>query len=535
MPRTSAQLNKRRGGCPFLGRPTDEGKSSLSINTGALVDVQCRRRPDAVALVAEDGSCTYAELARRVHAFAAALSDVGLGRGDRVAFLGANSIDYVVGLLAVYRLGAVAVTLNVRLQVDELDYLFKDCAPSAILADPGMVEVAEKICSGHKLRLRACFGDSGPDQWAGVDELVAETWGAEAPLAEVGFDTLQRIIYTSGTTSRPKGVVITHGMVLCNMLAQTSELKLTSADVVLVSSPLFHVAAIDAPGFTVLLLGGTLVLMRKFEAESALELIDKHRVTGGIFAQSILHAFRQVDHSSMDLTSVRWVIFGAGAGQLYADIRALFGDARLVQSYGMTEACSMITCLPEDRVEAHLGTLGSAVDFVELRIVDAFGRSVQGGTEGEILLRGPKVTPGYWSSEEVSQGLRNDGWLHTGDVGFIDENGNLSITDRLKDMIRSGGENVGTMEVERVIYGHPAVHEAAVVGMPDPKWQEVPKAYVVLKPGARLTAAELLTYCRQRLAGFKTPKAVEFLAELPRHGTGKVLKRALREHARKGQ
>jgi fatty-acyl-CoA synthase len=503
-----------------------------NINTGSLVDVQRRRRPDALALVSQDESCTYGELAERVHAFADRLREAGLGRGDRIAFLGGNSINYVVALMAVYRVGAIAVTLNVRLQVDELDYLFHDSGAIAALVDAEMIGVAEKVCAGHDLRLSVCLDRSGLEGWPGLDDVVEAHRGAEVPVVDVAFDDPQRILYTSGTTSRPKGVVITHGMVLCNMLGQTSELKLTSGDVVLVSSPLFHVAAIDAPGFTALFLGGTLVLMRKFDARSALELIQEHRVTGGIFAQSILHAFRQVDHSAMDLTSVRWVIFGAGAGELYADIRSLFGDARLVQAYGMTEACSTITCVPEEKAHEHLGTLGKAVDFLELQIVDPAGNPVGTCVEGEIVLRGPKVSPRYWAPPEKAQQPRHDGWLHTGDGGFLDENGNLTITDRLKDMIRSGGENVGSMEIERVIYGHPAVYEAAVVGMPDPKWQEVPKAYVVLKPGASLSEAELLEYCRGRLAGFKTPKAVEFIPELPRHGTGKVLKRALRERAR---
>ncbi|MGX4695429.1 class I adenylate-forming enzyme family protein [Streptomyces sp. JNUCC 63] len=503
-----------------------------SVNLGGVVDSHRSRRPDQPAIITESRVWTYEDLAQAVHSFAAWLHDRGVGRGDRVALLAKNSAEYVVSLLAVYRVGGIAVPLNYRLQSEELTYLLRDSGSVAILADGEYTASIDAILADTpQLRLRVCLDGAGGAGWQPWAQAVAAHAGSSVPVAEVGPQDVQRIMYTSGTTSRPKGVLVTHGMVLCNLAVMTAEFQLSAEDRILVSSPLYHIAALDAPGLNVLFQGGAIVVMRRFDAAGALDLMAKHRVSGGIFVQAMLHALRDASDGSTDVSSVKWLIFGAAAGELYRDIRKQFPGARLVQSYGLTEGCSMVSCVPEQLASAKLGTVGTAVPFIEFRVVDESGREAPAGTPGEIVVRGAKVTPGYWGDTGATETAWRDGWFHTGDVGVVDADGCLSITDRLKDMIRSGGENVASGEIERVIYDHPAVQEVAVVGVPDPRWQEVPKAFVVLKKGQTARADELIAHCRASLASFKTPKHVEFIEVLPRNASGKVLKRELRELA----
>jgi fatty-acyl-CoA synthase len=508
-----------------------------SMNFGRLVDIQRVRRGTEPALITEDGEqWTYERLADAVHATAAFLTERGVGRGDRVALMGMNSAEYVAAVLAVYRLGAVAVPLNYRLQSEELEFLVRDSGAVAVMADADFIDVLDPICDDRSIGTRlVVHGSSATTTWLPLSQVMADHSGSRAPLCPVSFDDPQRIMYTSGTTSRPKGVVITHGMASLNVIAQTSELELTSSDTALVSSPLYHVAAWDSPGIGVLFNGGRLVIMRRFDAPLALRLIEEHRVTGGIFVQAILHGLRAAADGSRDLSSLRWIIFGAAAGELYREVQEMLPSTRLVQAYGMTEACSCIAYMDVAHAVSKRGSVGTAVPFVEYRVVDPSDHDAGPGVPGEVVLRGPKVTPGYWHDEELTAEAWRGGWFHTGDVGMVDEDGFLYITDRLKDMIRSGGENVASQEIERVIYNHPLVAEAAVVGIPDPRWQEVPRAYIVLKPGASLSEGELIAYCRDHLASFKTPKSVVFLGELPRNPSGKVLKRVLREEGSTGE
>ncbi|MDR7084835.1 acyl-CoA synthetase (AMP-forming)/AMP-acid ligase II [Arthrobacter ginsengisoli] len=506
--------------------------NSANINLSNLVDVHRSRRPDEPALLTDARTWTYEDLAATVHSFAAYLATRGIGRGDRVSLLGLNSAEYVNALLAIFRVGAIAVPLNYRLQQDELDYLLTNSGSVAILADEEFVGIVDELAGGMpSLGTRVCLNGSGTAEWLAFDDAVRQHQGAKVSSAIVGPEDIQRIMYTSGTTSRPKGVVITHGMVLCNISSSTVELQLTAADRILVSSPLYHIAGLDAPGLGILFSGGAMVIMRKFDAAQALRMIHAHRVTGGIFVQAVLHALRDASREDLDLSSLRWMTFGAASGELYRDVRRQFPTTRLVQAYGITEGCSMVSCVPERLALEKYGTVGTAVSFAEFRIVDANGEEAPAGQEGEIVIRGAKVTPGYWGDAAGTETAWRSGWFHTGDVGVLDADGFLSIRDRLKDMIRSGGENVASSEIERVIYGHPGVYEVAVIGVPDPRWQEVPKAFIVLKPGHSMEAEELFAFCRAKLASFKTPKYVEFVGTLPRNASGKVLKRNLRELA----
>ena len=504
-----------------------------AANYSRFVESQAIRRADKVAIIGEGAEWTYRQLAERVRAVAAFLADHGVGRGDRVALQAMNSAEYICTVLAVYRVGGIAVPLNYRLQEAELSYLLRNSQAVVIVAEGAFAPSLDNAAQGLDVRARIQLDPGAlPPGWIGFEQVLADHAGRTVPVADVADTDPQRIMYTSGTTDRPKGVIVTHRMAHLNALTHVTELGLAEQDRVLVSSPLYHVAAWDAPGLGALFVGGSLVVLRKFDAATALEVIERHRITGGIFVQAMLHALRGAADGSRDLSSLRWVIFGAASGELYREIAELLPTTRLVQAYGMTEACSAIAYIDPAHARAKLGSVGSAVPFVEFRVVDENDHPVPAGTAGQVVLRGPKVTPGYWQDPELTATAWAGGWFHTGDVGVLDEDGFLSITDRLKDMIRSGGENVASQEIERILYAHPGVLETAVIGIPDDRWQEVPKAFVVPKAGVELSEQELIAHCRASLASFKTPKQVEFVEALPRNPSGKVLKRILRQGTR---
>jgi len=505
-----------------------------AMNFSRFVDLQRLRRADKPALIGIEETWTFERFAHDVHATAYFLRAQGIKKGDRVAMFAMNSPEFVVVAQAIFRIGAINVPLNYRLQLEELQYLLRDSGATLIFCDAEFTPLLDQASAGMSIKARVQINEPdrlSPD-WLPLRQIVSAGAGKDAPIEEVEFDHPQRIMYTSGTTSRPKGAIITHGMCALNALGQTSELELNASDRALISGPLYHVAAWDAPGMSVLFNGGSLVIMHKFDAPLALELIQNHKVTGGIFVQAILHNLRNAGaEGTHDLSSLKWIIFGAAAGELYREIREMLPNAHLVQAFGMTEACSAVSYMDRAHAVAKLGSAGSAVPYVEFKIVDPDDRDLPPGKDGELVLRGPKVTPGYWNDPERTADAMRNGWFHTGDVGHVDADGFLYITDRLKDMIRSGGENVASQEVERVLYQHPGISEVAVIGIPHPRWQEVPEAHVVLKPGAAPTAEELIAFCRSQLASFKTPKSIKFVDELPRNASGKVLKRVLRERS----
>ena len=502
------------------------------MNAGEFVDLQRYRRADAPALIMDSVVWTHGQLADHVGAFAAFLSERGIGSRDRVALLAMNSPEYVAAVLAVFRLGAIAVPLNFRLHREELAYLLSNAGVAAVIGEAEFLPILDELTVGLPLRARVSLnGGSGEREWPSFSSVLQQYAGRAAAVAEVLPGDPQRIMYTSGTTSRPKGVIVTNEMSAYNTFAHSFELELTSADRVLVCSPLFHVAAWDAPGVGVLAGGGSLVIMRRFDAAEALRLIAEHRVTGAHLVRSIVHELVRSESRSRDLSSLRWIIFGGVSHELYSEVQELLPTTRLVQGYGMTEACSAIAYIDAQHAEDKLGSVGTAVPFVQFRVVDDDGADAGTGRGGEVVIRGSKVTPGYWADPEATEIAWRGGWFHTGDAGVIDGDGYLSITDRLKDMIKSGGENVASQEIERVIGSHPAVAEVAVVAMPDPRWQEVPVAFVTLEVGGELTEGDLIAYCRTHLASFKTPKAVTFVSEFPRNSSGKILKRVLRDRA----
>jgi acyl-CoA synthetase (AMP-forming)/AMP-acid ligase II len=339
-------------------------------------------------------------------------------------------------------------------------------------------------------------------------------------------------MYTSGTTDRPKGVMHSYANFYWKCADHVVALGLTGTDRLLVAGPLYHVGAFDLPGVAVLWVGGTLLILRDFSPERALAAITQERLTGAWLAPVMLGGIlAEPERGTYNLESVRWVV-GGGERTPEARIRAftgLFTRARYVDAYGLTETCSGDTMMEAGREIEKIGSVGRALSHIEVEIRGPEGQRLAPGDTGEICLRGPKVTRGYWNDAEKTKASFFGDWFRTGDVGNLDAEGFLYLTDRKKDMIISGGENIASSEVERVVYELPQVQDAAVVGVPDEHWGERPVAVVVLKPNQALSLEELQEHSRRKLAGFKVPKGLIIRTELPRNPSGKVLKRLLRQ------
>ncbi|RDI20464.1 fatty-acyl-CoA synthase [Rhodococcus sp. AG1013] len=484
-----------------------------------LSERRARMSGDSVALVYRDTELSYREVHNRVLVRAAQLARCGVGQGDRVAYLGPNHPAFVETMLAVVRLGAVFLPLNHRLSAPELDYQLTDAGVSVLLVAPESRATADSL---------------------GVDGVVVEdvVWSTESvdtpgdPIgaAEVGGHDPAFVLYTSGTTGRPKGAILTHENLLWNSVNLLLDLDVTSDEVALVSAPLFHVAALDQLVLTVFLKGGTSVITPKWDVDVALDLIERHRIT---WMFGVTTMFADLAHSprweDADLSSIRSVMSGGAPipVRLIDTYRAK--GVTFCQGYGLTETAPGATFLAPGDAVRKAGSAGQQVMFDEVKIVDDIGEECPRGTAGEVIIRGPNVTPGYWNNPEATAAaFTDDCWFHSGDIAYMDDDGFVFVVDRMKDMYISGGENVYPAEVESVLFQHPDVLEAAVVGAPDDRWGEVGHAHVVRREGSGLDRDALLAFATERLARYKVPKLVSFVPALPRTGSGKVRKQDLR-------
>ncbi|MEV6542255.1 long-chain fatty acid--CoA ligase [Streptomyces sp. NPDC051665] len=504
-------------------------------NFASILDYHLAQRPDAVAVVQDERCLTVRHLHERVNQLAAGLAELGVGRGDVVGLLLYNQPEFLELVHATNRLGAVFLPLNYRLSEEEWQYILGHAQAKVIVTEPEFVRAVERSAGClTDLEHRVLIGGGEPPEepWTDYEELLARHKGERVEPVDVGLDDLQRLMYTSGTTSRPKGVRITYGNLQAKNLAHIVHFGLTAADTTLVSGPLYHVGGLDMPALGVLYAGGSVVLQRKFDPQGVLHAIERHRVTNVWLAPAMVNAVLEVpDREEYDTSSVRFIL---GGGEKTPEpvlrrIMTAFPNAWFADAYGLTETVSGDTFLDREHALSKLGSVGRPVPHTRVRIVDDTGVEVPAGELGEITLRGPKVFAGYWRDEKATAAALRDGWFHTGDIGHVDEDGFLFIDDRKKDMIVSGGENIATPEVERVLYEHPAVLEAAVVGIDHPRWGEVPRAFVVFRPGESAGPEELREFCRARLAKFKVPARFDIVDELPRTPSGKVLKRTLRD------
>jgi acyl-CoA synthetase (AMP-forming)/AMP-acid ligase II len=488
------------------------------MNWFAVLAHHAVRTPDKVMTVFEGEATTYGEMAARAADSAAGLRARGVGRGDVVALLAYNCPELLETIFAANHLGAVAMPINWRLAAAEVRYILEHSGARVFVHDEALAELAGDASEGLDLALVRMPLD---------DLRVPST----APHVAVHGDDVHRLMYTSGTTGRPKGVMLTHANLAWKNLAHIVEFGFTGADLGLACGPLYHVGALDLTTTTLVAAGATVIIHRVFDAAAVVDELERSRVTTVWLAPAMVNAIMALpDLDQRDLSSVRVIVNGGEKMPipLIERIQRTFPAAWFADAYGLTETVSGDTFLDRDSIVRKLGSVGHPCLHLELDIWDQDGRSVGAGERGEIVLRGPKVFKGYWRDPEATERAFAGGWFHTGDVGVRDEDGYLFVVDRLKDMIVSGGENIAGSEVERVLYEHPAVLEAAVVARPDERWGEVPVAHVALRPGASATEDELLDHCGAQLARFKVPKAITFVDALPRNPSGKVLKRELR-------
>ncbi len=453
---------------------------------------------------------------------AALLHARGVGAGDVVALLMKNSPAFLELSFAVSHLGAVLLPINFRLASDEVRYITEDAGAKLVALDDELDYDAD--IHPEPLVL---------DVAARRDASVLASPDLETPPPEPRNPAdLYRLMYTSGTTDRPKGVMISYGNFYWKCIDHVLALGIQREDRLLTVGPLYHVGALDLPGLAVLWMGGCMCVHRDFDAEAALASIATHRLTCGWMAPVMTNAVLALGNAKgYDVEPFKWLIGGGERTpeQRIREFARVFPRARYIDAYGLTETVSGDTLMEAGREIEKIGSTGRSLAHVEVAIFDEEGRSLPVQTEGEIAIRGPKVTAGYWRDPDKTKASFHEEWLRSGDVGYLDAEGFLYLTDRKKDMIVSGGENIASSEVERVIYDLPEVSEAAVVGVPDPKWGERPVAVVVLRPGTRLEYAALEAHCRARLAGFKLPRELILRDALPRNPSGKVLKRVLRD------
>ncbi|SEG61964.1 fatty-acyl-CoA synthase [Thermomonospora echinospora] len=488
---------------------------------------RARKTPQRTATIHQDRRQTYAQLNERVTRLAHALRELGVRRGDRVAYLGPNHPSFLETLFAAGLLGGVFVPLNTRLAGPEIAFQLADSGASALVYGPSHAELVDGGARAASVRAHVAL--AGPRPGAhGYEDLLA---GAAAePIDEpVALDETCMIMYTSGTTGRPKGAALTHGNITWNAINVLVDHDLLADEVALVSAPLFHTAGLNMLTLPVLLKGGCCVLVPGFDADGTLDLIERHRVT---FMFGVPTMFRQVARSprwaAADLSSVR--LLTCGGAPVPPSLIAAYAERGLtfLQGYGMTEAAPGTLFLDAGHATAKAGSAGVPHFFSDVRVVGPDLTEVAPGETGEVIVSGPHVMPGYWGLPEETAAVFTDGWFHTGDAARIDEDGYAYIVDRMKDMIISGGENVSPAEIEKAVLADPDVLDCAVIGVPDPTWGEVGRAVVVARPGSGLTERRVLDGLAGRMAKYKIPKSVVFADELPRNAAGKVLKSVLR-------
>lgn len=501
--------------------------------------------PDKTATIFHRQKRNYSELHGRVLALREAFSRLGLGPGDKAAIYMLNSPEFLEATYACFEAGLVIVPLNTRLAADELVFIINDAGCRILITD----SVLGPMAAAFRPRLEGIdhfISTGGTEGFEDYESLIAASGPSETAPREGSDEELAGLFYTSGTTGLPKGVMLSHRNLWMNALHTLATRPAEPNQVFLHAAPMFHLATFPAV-INVTLNGGAHAMLQKFDLKEMIEIIERDRVTSVVLVPTMINfLIHHPDLGSHDLSSLNRITYGASPMPLDVLKKAMaaFPGCEFIQGYGQTESSPLLTALlPEDHVadgpeEAvrRLSSCGRPIIGVQVEVVDDAGIPVKPGEVGEVVARGPNVMMGYWKRPDETEFALRGGWLHTGDMATVDAAGYLYLVDRKKDMIISGGENVYSTEVENAVYDHPAIREAAVIGIPDEKWGEAVTAIVTLKPGMTLEAGELIAWCAGRLADYKVPKKVEIReGELPKSGTGKILKKELREPYWQGQ
>ena len=499
----------------------------------------CAMYPHRLAMWDGDVRYTFVELGRRVNALVGALKSKGIRQGDRVAVLDVNSHRYAEAYYACAQAGIVFVPLNSRLALPELKYILNDCGAKMLLLSDSFFPFLEGLGQGNTpIEFVIAYGKGPyPNGAIEYEALLANT-SLDTTIAQVTLSDVAQIYYTSGTTGDPKGVCLTYENMICSAFDALVCLALTEQDIWLHSAPMFHL--VDAWSIWSLPMIGAAQAVVHFTPERFMETVARTKTTAtGLPSTLISMTAEHPKRGAYDLSSLRFIMYGGSPtpiGIMQRAVKVLPTTYR--HGYGITETSGITTLLdgaefcvegPPERI-ALTSSAGRAVPHIKLEIADDAGGRLGAGQVGEIVVGGPRVMAGYWNKpKHTSDALRN-GWYHTGDVGYLDEEQRLFVVDRKKDMIISGGENVYSVEVENVLSVHPAVREVAVIGVPDDRWGEAVKAIIVLNDGSTVSAEELIQFCDGRIARYKIPKSIDFSEELlPKTGPGKIAKRRLRD------
>jgi fatty-acyl-CoA synthase len=503
--------------------------------------------PKQTAVVCGDNRVTYAQFADRVARLAGALRGMGVKPGDRVAFLSLNCHRLLEAYYGAPEAGAVFLPLNVRLSPPELAFILRDASAKALFLQKDFLPVVESFRESVPGLKNFVLLDGPPQgKWLSpqnYEELLAAAVPYRSDVMQVDENSLAELFYTSGTSAEPKGVMLTHRNVYLHALSVGLAFNTGQQSVELHTIPLFHANGWGV-AHSLTFLGGTHVMIQRFDTAEVFQLIEKERVQACSLVPTMATALVNCpERPKYDLSSLQRVVIGGAASSptLVREVEEKL-KCTCFSGYGLTETSPMLSISPMkrgiqwDESSRHAGQAmtGYAAPGMELRVVDANDQDVprDGAAIGEIIARSDGVMQGYWQQPEATAEALRGGWFHTGDMATWREDGYLLIVDRKKDIIVSGGENISSLEVEKALVAHPGVYEVAVIPVPDPKWGEIPKALIVLKPGTQATTEELIEFCRSRISHYKAPRSVEFVSSLPKTGTGKILKKDLRkQHA----
>ncbi|WP_298470473.1 fatty acid--CoA ligase [uncultured Erythrobacter sp.] len=503
-----------------------------------IVREHARLQGDIAAFTFDDEVITFADLNAGSNRVAHALSALGVSKGDRVSYLGKNHPLYFEALLGAAKIGAVMTPVNWRLAPPEVAYILGNCEARVMFVGEGFTDVLAQVRS-ETPKVEQVIGIDAPDHTGTDYRIWRDGFPADPVMDDIGLDDDALQLYTSGTTGRPKGAVITHGSILSSRdPAYDAEIRKwqepVEGDVTLLAMPCFHISG-TGTGITTMIAGTNAIVLPEYDPSKALDLIENFNISKIFLVPAAIQIL--LNHprvNEVDFSRLKYITYGASPIPLELMKQAMeVLGCGFVQMYGMTETSGTIVALdPEDHVpegSPKMRSVGTPLPGVEVKIIDEEGEEVPANMVGEIATRSTKNMRGYYNNPGATEEtIDPDGWLRTGDAGYLDEDGYLYIHDRVKDMIISGGENVYPAEVENALYAHPKIADVAVIGVPHEKWGEAVKACVVLKDGEELTEAEIIAHARKHIAGYKCPKSVDFIEALPRNPSGKILRRELR-------
>ena len=513
------------------------------MNTSEFLNITSLIVPDRTAVIFDGRRITYSDLALRVAKLANALRQLGVEKGDRIATMEVNCNEHIETYFAAAKLDAIYVPINFRASQSELEYMLNDSSPTVLLAGSRYTDMIELISSKVESLKALIVIDGVAEGWHTYERIVVSGPDDEI-YPESDDDDFTMLMFTAGTTGFPKGVMLSHDSFSSYILSNVSPPDMEVEEKNILTVPLYHIAGVQAV-MAAVYGGRTLIIQRQFEPVEWMTLVEQEKANRAMMVPTMLKMI--LDHQEFqnhDLSSLEVITYGAAPMPLEVIRRAIamLPGTFFINAFGQTETAATITMLPpedhilegsDEEIEVklkRLTSIGKPLEDVEVRIVSDEGKQVELGETGEIVARGSRLMKGYWKQEQATAEALRGGWLYTGDLGYFDEDGYIFLSGRAKDFIKRGGEMVSPEEVEQVLHSHPAIDEAAIIGVPDLDWGERVRAIVVAKSGETINSSEVIEYCRSRLSSFKKPESVVVVDELPRNPLGKVLKRILREN-----